>query len=288
MEFKSFPEIKKLGSTEFSITQKIHGSNAQVMIVPLDDDVACFRIANKDGAVIRVNGQYYDYRIGSRTRWIVPGDDNYGFAQFVYANIEEFVNKLGPGQHFGEWAGPGINSGEGLKEKTFVLFDYWRYNPENLPPQTVLVPVLYKGDFDLAQLKNVMENLKTNGSKLAPGFMRPEGVVVQIKGVRYKAVFDAEETQWTKSGGVKAPKVAGPDYSHLMQPIRLEKLLSKDERYLTNYPTSLKDIAFAYLDDLIKEGQITGTEHEINGIKKQACGQVFSFVKESLKNIGGI
>lgn len=267
MEFKSFPEIKKLGSAEFSITQKIHGTNAQVMIYP--DEAGVMQLL-----------------VGSRTRWIVPGDDNYGFAQFVYDNKQAFIEKLGQGQHFGEWAGPGINSGEGLKEKTFVLFDFWRYDPANLPPQTVLVPVLYKGKFDLAQVKIAMDDLKTNGSKLAPGFMRPEGVVMQIKGTRYKEVFAAEETQWTGKSGVKAPKVAGPDYSHLLQPIRLEKLLSKDERYLVEYPASLKQIAFDYFDDLVKEGQVTGTEAELVGIKKQSLSWIFGFIKEQLKHLG--
>lgn len=277
MEFKSFPEIKKLGSAEFSITQKIHGTNAQVMIVPTSE--------NGEGAVKSGDG-YFRVLVGSRTRWIVPGDDNYGFAAFVYANKQEFVDKLGQGQHFGEWAGPGINSGEGLKEKTFVLFDYWRYDPANLPPQCVLVPVLYKGKFDLGQVKIAMDDLKTNGSKLVPGFMRPEGVVMQIKGTRYKEVFDAEETQWTKKSGTKAPKVEGPDYSHLLQPIRLEKLLSKDERYTLEYPASLKQIAFDYFDDLVKEGQVTGTEAELVGIKKQSLSWIFGFVKETFKAKG--
>jgi len=283
MEFKSFPEIKKLSSVKFSITQKIHGSNAQIMIVPLDPEIAIFRKSNKDVGIVELNGQYFDFRCGSRTRWIVPGDDNYGFAAFAYANKEAFVEKLGPGQHFGEWAGLGINSGEGLKEKFFILFDYWRYDPAILPPQTVLVPVLYKGKFDLGQVKIAMDDLKTNGSKLALGFMHPEGVVVQIIGSRYKEVFTAEETQWTKSRGDKAPKEKGPDYSHLLQPIRLEKLLSKDERYVVEYPASLKQIAFDYFDDLVKEGQIVGTEQELMSIKRQSLSWIFSFIKSIFK-----
>lgn len=75
MEFKSFPDIKKLSSTQFSITQKIHGTNAQILIVPAES-------TEKDDA-----------------------------------NKQEIVEKLGPGRHDGEWAGPGINSGEGLTQK---------------------------------------------------------------------------------------------------------------------------------------------------------------------------
>lgn len=282
MEFKSFPDIKKLGSTEFSITQKIHGSNAQIMIYPVYKTIP----NTEDSVIVTDEVDHMELLVGSRTRWIAPGNDNYGFAAFVYANKQEFIDKLGPGQHFGEWSGPGINSGEGLKEKTLVLFDYWRYDANNLPPQTVLVPVLFQGLFDLQQVENCMQDLKVNGSKLAPGFMRPEGVVVQIKGTRYKVVFDAEETQWTKPSGVKAPKVEGPDYNHLLQPIRLEKLLSKDEQYVRNYPASLKDIAFAYLDDLIKEEQIKGTEAEIAGVRKTASSAVFAFIKATFKEKG--
>lgn len=245
MEFKSFPDIKKLSSTQFSITQKIHGTNAQILIVPAES-------TEKDDA-----------------------------------NKQEIVEKLGPGRHDGEWAGPGINSGEGLTQKTFVLFDWWKF-PEGrpLPPQTVTVPVLFQGLFDLAEVDKAMADLKTNGSKLVPGFMRPEGVVVQINGTRYKKVFDAEETQWTKGTKEKVAKVPGVDYTYLLQPIRLEKLLSKDERYTTNYPASLKDIATAYLDDLVKEEQIKGTEQEIAGIRKQASSAVFGFVKATFKEKG--
>ena len=156
-EFESFPDIKKLGAAALFITQKIHGSNAQIYVFQTDTgglDLVC----------------------GSRSRWVAPGDDNFGFAEMVYANKNEFINKLGPGRHYGEWAGPGINSGEGLKQKTFVLFDHWKYPPERpLPPNTVVVPVLYSGPFDIAKVEECMNDLRANGSKLVPGFMRPEG-----------------------------------------------------------------------------------------------------------------
>lgn len=265
-EFKSFPEIKKLGSAAMYITQKIHGSNAQVFV-----------FQTPEGGL--------DLLVGSRTRWIAPGNDNYGFAAHVYANKEAFL-KLGPGQHFGEWTGPGINSGEGLSDKTLVLFDHWKFPPEReLPPQTVVVPVLYEGAFDLSKVDGVMADLKENGSKLVPGFMRPEGVVVRIKGDRYKVVFQAEETKWKSS--TKAPKdpnqTPAMDVSHLLQPIRLEKLLSRDEIHVVQYPQSLPRIVSAYIDDLIKEDQIVGTEAEIKGIKKVLSRPLFAMVQEIME-----
>lgn len=265
--FESFEDIKKLGSAALFITQKIHGSNAQIYIYP-----------GEDGAQLIC---------GSRSRWIAPGDDNYGFAEMVHANKQEFIEKLGYGRHFGEWAGPGINSGEGLKEKTFVLFDHWKYPPERaLPPHTMIVPVLYTGKFDLAKIDEVMADLKANGSKLVPGFMAPEGVVVRIKGERYKVVFQAEETAWKKpDAAYQKEKIdknaeALTKYGHLLQPVRLEKLLSRDEKYLKGYPKTMGDIVKDYFADLIKENQVEGNEVEVNGIRKQLAGNIFKFVQE--------
>lgn len=173
MDFKPFPKIDNINKAYMHITQKIHGTNAQVFIYP-----------NESGEL--------QLLCGSRTRWITPENDNYGFAAFVHQHKQEFIDKLGVGQHFGEWAGLGINSGEGLNYKVFVLFDFWKYPADRpLPPGCVVVPVLYKGAMNLAMVEEAMNELKTNGSKLAPGFMRPEGVVTMIMGVRYKKMFEA-------------------------------------------------------------------------------------------------
>lgn len=270
-EFESFPDIKKLGSAALFITQKIHGSNAQIFIYQ-----------SPNGGLELI--------CGSRSRWIAPGDDNYGFAEMVHANKQEFIDKLGAGRHYGEWAGPGINSGEGLAQKTFVLFDHWKYPPERpLPPNTVVVPVMYSGAFDMGKVQECMDDLRNNGSKLVQGFMRPEGVVVRIKGERYKVVFQAEEAKWKGADPVyqkeKYDKQAEAlsKYGHLLQPIRLEKLLSKDERYLKEYPNNMGDIVKDYFADLIKENQIEGNEVEVNGIRKQLSGNIFKFVQETVE-----
>lgn len=273
MEFKPFPSIKRINNAHMQITQKIHGSNAQILItteVPGD----------AEGLLVHVGGINYRVFVGSRTRWIKPDSDNYGFATFVYNNAEEFVNKLGVGQHFGEWAGPGINSGEGLTEKTFVIFDYWKYPAERpLPPQTRVMPVLYTGGMDLSQIELVMQDLKQNGSKLVPGFMRPEGAVISIDGVRYKKVFNAEEIAWTGKDPnyIKKQRLVGPSYDYLCQPVRLEKLLSRDESYRLNYPSNLKTIVEDYWQDLIKEEQAT------EDIKKPVIGFLFKFIRDTIE-----
>ena len=269
-DFESFPDIKKLGSAALFITQKIHGSNAQIYVFQTETGL--------------------DLICGSRSRWIAPGDDNFGFAEMVHANKQEFIDKLGPGRHYGEWAGPGINSGEGLKTKTFVLFDHWKYPPERpLPPNTVIVPVLYSGAFDMSKVEEAMNDLRTNGSKLVAGFMRPEGVVVRIKGERYKVVFQAEEAKWKQADPAyqkqKTDQAAEAlaKYGHLLQPVRLEKLLSRDEKYLRDYPKTMGEIVKDYFQDLVKENQVDGNEVEVNGIRKQLAGNIFKFVQETVE-----
>lgn len=290
MEFKAFEKINRINKVEMQITQKIHGTNAQVFIIE-HEKVDPTNL----GELIEVDGKYYELRCGSRTRWIYPGDDNYGFATFVHQHKEEFIRKLGVGQHFGEWAGLGINSGEGLDKKVFVLFDFWKYPPERpLPPGCVVVPVLYQGPFDLGKIEEVMAELKANGSRLCPGFMRPEGIVIGTMGHRLKKVFEAEETQW-KKGDEKAKaikqeqvNVALTMYGHLFQPIRMEKLLSRDERYIREFPASLPSLCKDYVDDLIAEGQIVGDEGQVKAVRKAIGSELFKFAKECVSKQGQI
>lgn len=149
-----------------------------------------------------------------------------------------------------------------------------------------MVPVLYQGPLDLAKIEEVMADLKKNGSKLVEGFMRPEGCVVTIAGTRYKKVFDAEETQWKKSDGRKdrlTDLANQPDYSHLLQPIRLEKLLSRDEKFLREFPRSLPALVNAYFEDLVAEGQVTGTDAEIKAVRKGSSKDIFAFVRNQVE-----
>jgi hypothetical protein len=170
MEFVGFQKIARL-SRGCCVSEKIDGTNAQVCITSaIDSDYT-------DTHVIGIfNG--LAMRAGSRTRWITPDDDNYGFARWVSANQVELFN-LGEGQHFGEWWGQGIQRNYGLKEKRFSLFNTSRWNENNPPPACChVVPVLYEGIFTSTAVDIAIEILKQNGSSAAPGFMNPEGVVV--------------------------------------------------------------------------------------------------------------
>jgi hypothetical protein len=266
-EFKAFSEIARL-SSNVTITEKIHGTNAQIYIAEGD----------YPGEV--------DVRAGSRTRWLTPDDDNYGFAKWVEENKTALVEKLGLGRHFGEWYGSGINAGYGLKEKRLALFDT-RFDGKELPAGVDVVPVLYQGPWNPFVVETAMAELKEKGSRIAPGFMKPEGIVIRFdrNGVLFKHVFEAEEMGWKK--GLPKPTPAKPDAPEvlaLMQPIRLEKLLSRDERYLREYPASLPQIVKDYYADLEKEGQLLTVSDA--GVLKTLGKRLYPWVKEVLSEKG--
>lgn len=251
-----------------TITQKIHGTNAQIYIY------------EEDGK--------QDLKVGCRSRWITPENDNFGFAKFVYENKAEFIEKLGIGRHFGEWAGPGINLGEGLSEKKFFLFNPKMYINKILPFRTHTVPILHDGKLSMNDIDSISQKLLEFGSAIVDGYMKVEGIVIDIDGKLYKKVFDPEETKWRKKDKIKTNRTEALDISYLLQPIRLEKLLSRDEKYIREYPYSLSIICKEYIEDLMNEGQITGDDEHIKLIKKTLGRNIFPFIKsEVLERIGG-
>ena len=172
MDFQEFPKMARL-SRDVIVSEKIDGTNAQVFI-------------GEDGSVMA----------GSRTRWITPGDDNFGFAAWVAEHRDELVAGLGPGRHFGEWWGRGIQRGYGLQERRFSLFNVTRWadgepqpipsmdprapvKMQEIPPACChVVPVLIRGPFRTDAIDICIDLLRERGSYAAPGFMDPEGVVV--------------------------------------------------------------------------------------------------------------
>lgn len=188
-EFHAFPKMARL-SREIIVTEKIDGTNAQVFI-------------GQDGTVLA----------GSRTRWITPDDDNFGFAAWVQDHRDELLT-LGPGRHFGEWWGAGIQRRYGLTERRFSLFNVQRWAPHGTGAETYptadprvtrtqdvlhpccgLVPVLYRGPFSTDAVEACLAELRELGSRAAPGFMDPEGVVVfhTAGNVGFKKTIDGDE-----------------------------------------------------------------------------------------------
>lgn len=265
-EFKGFPKIARLDTLSMTITQKMHGTNAQILIT---DD-----------------GQIFS---GNRYRWLSIDDDNYGFASFVDRNREELLAKLPVGRHYGEWCGGKINSGEGLKEKTLFLFNHSKFANRELPTNVRVIPVLISDvGFCEENIFTYVEWLKENGSLAVPGFMKIEGIVIEIKAaygdpMYLKYVFGKEETGWT---GVKRERTTQldmfVDVSHLLQPMRLEKLLSRDEKYVREYPQSLSSIAKDYVADLESENQLALDEDELKKVKKSLGKKLFPFIKQHI------
>jgi hypothetical protein len=176
MEFVRFPKIPRLKRGMF-VTEKIDGTNGQIVIQDrrlIDAGQAPWvadRQCNEGGPMAMF--------AGSRNRYLSKHKDNFGFYKWVRENSEELM-KLGSGTHYGEWWGYGVGRTYGLDEKRFSLFNVGRWGrPEATLPDCVhVVPELYRGEMDLSVVNANIDLLKKAGSVAAPGFMKPEGVVV--------------------------------------------------------------------------------------------------------------
>ena len=155
MDFQGFPKIVRYSRTVI-ITEKIDGTNAQILITP---DL--------------------QFAAGSRTRWITPENDNHGFARWAYEHKDELIAGLGPGRHFGEFWGSGIQRGYGLTkgEKRFSLFNTERWG-EIRPDCCYVVPILACGEMGVIDITAIINDLFLHGSYAAPGYMNPEGIVI--------------------------------------------------------------------------------------------------------------
>lgn len=168
-DFEPFGKIARF-NRDIVITEKIDGTNAQVFV-------------GEDGSV----------RAGSRNRWITPEDDNYGFARWV-AEHADGLRELGPGRHFGEWWGSGIQRNYSQTTKRFSLFNAGRWSAER-PECCDVVPVLYDGPFAYGEIHGALKRLREAGSYAAPGFMRPEGIIIWHTAARqlFKITLERDE-----------------------------------------------------------------------------------------------
>lgn len=219
--FVPFPKIGRWANNKIAITEKIDGTNGVIDICwepsGVDstalaawgaDEVAAFGIESpSEPSLVLV------LRAGSRNRWITTGSDNYGFARWVFENRMNLV-RLGPGTHYGEWWGSGIQRGYGLEpgDKRFSLFNVGRWvdtpngvydkgnpDPDKQPinaPGLGVVPTLYYGGLrdpsGRCMIEEVMRRVQFGGSEAARGFPDPEGVMVYFEALKTysKAPFD--------------------------------------------------------------------------------------------------
>ncbi len=189
-EFEPFQKIARL-TRLCTVTEKIDGTNALIEIT-------------EDGGFLT----------GSRTQWIFPEKqrDNYGFSQWAHDNKNELL-KLGPGRHFGEWWGGGIQRAYGLPkdDKRFALFNTKKWIDDSVRPACCgVVPVLFEGMFDTFLIGGLLETMREQGSRAAPGFMRPEGIIVYHSAANFyfKKTLDKDEEYKGKSSPQSIPSLS--------------------------------------------------------------------------------
>lgn len=165
MEFIKWPKIPRFENEIFYISEKIDGTNACIVI---------------ENGVISAQ---------SRTQFITPEKDNYGFATWVCNNKEQLINDLGEGHHFGEWWGKGIQRGYNLEEKRFSLF-----NPTKKSSICSNVPIIATCSFEhiFMTIESTVKMLQEQGSFAAKGYMKPEGVIAygERSHAYWKAIID--------------------------------------------------------------------------------------------------
>lgn len=186
IEFTAWPKTPRL-FRDMIITEKIDGTNAGIHIRQIDPSESL------PETCVAHMGDFYEVVAQSRKRLLAPGKltDNFGFAAWVHEHAAALVVNLGPGLHYGEWWGNGIQRGYGLAEgdKRFSLFNVHKYRAMGLHerhdtdtrpvvPGLGVVPLLMQHTFDTALIEEVKMNLDVNGSVAAPGFSKPEGIII--------------------------------------------------------------------------------------------------------------
>lgn len=178
MQFEPFRKIARL-SRDIIISEKIDGTSG---VIGISDPGQIPDGTNIPVSIIETPAGPVSVYAGSRSRWLLPmkGADNFGFATWVFKNAEQLL-QLGPGRHYGEYWGQGIQRAYGLDHRRFSLFNVKRWGGPNrggAPECCSTVPILYEGPFDVGVVQDAVDCLTAFGSLAAPGFMRPEGVVV--------------------------------------------------------------------------------------------------------------
>ena len=226
--FQEFPKIARY-SRDCIVTEKIDGTNASVVIEEPDESASVYDVMT-GGVVAADRDRGLLMYAGSRTRHITPEQDNHGFARWVKENAETLW-ALGPGRHFGEWWGSGIQRGYGLPkgEKRFSLFNVTRWALHGTPPLRIrtadpriekyqdvlppcvgLVPELWRGQFDELFASALLEKLAQYGSQAAPGFMKPEGIVIfHVAGnYLFKKTIEKDTEPKSMAGSSKVERAA--------------------------------------------------------------------------------
>ncbi len=181
--FEPFPKVPRL-SRDCVITEKIDGTNASIWIL---DPMDWSNPLPPEAIIVSYGIHQFAVVAASRKIFITPDTDNKGFAHWVWQNAEALVLELGYGTHFGEWWGSGIGRKYGLvgEDKRFSLFNVSRWADDPCLELCSVVPDLYEGPFETDAINQVLRDLKAAGSFAAPGFPRPEGIMIWHEAARH-------------------------------------------------------------------------------------------------------
>jgi len=225
LTFEGWPKTPRLSAKgSMVVTEKIDGTNACVIVQRfgegrslIDLDLSDPQSHNGICFVFEAAGPDEEDRVWlvgaqSRNKLIFPGKhyDNAGFAGWVLGYALELVSLLGPGRHFGEWWGQGIQRGYGMECKKFSLFDAhrwarvaiergdWNFRADRIGMTTV--PTLHIGQWSDSTVEDCLGVLRRHGSMAALQFgvvgQKAEGVVVRHRalGGNLKAFVDNDDT----------------------------------------------------------------------------------------------
>jgi hypothetical protein len=186
IEFEPWPKTPRL-YRNVTITEKIDGTNAAVIVkefpygTHVDGVPANAKLVLGPGKMDNDGLPAFEYLVAaqSRRRIITPGNDNHGFAGWVWENAEYLARTLEEGHHYGEWWGVGIQRGYNMSKRVFSLFNLRRWGHIEFDnDQLRTVPIVFSGPFSDVAVENALARLEYDGSLAAPGYDRPEGVCV--------------------------------------------------------------------------------------------------------------
>jgi hypothetical protein len=178
--FIKWPKTVRLENEKFTITEKLDGTNSQIIIT-----------------------EDYEIFAASRSGFLTAEKDNHKFYQWVRARQETLLNLLGPGRYVGEFVGRGIQRNYGLQEQRFYLFNGLHPDMVDSDFRNALrsinigfVPVLAE-DINFwglpKEIKDASADLLLNGSQVNH-YDQPEGIVIRSNpsNIIWKVIFDGK------------------------------------------------------------------------------------------------